>query len=118
MHGNVLFDAAEVCNLLEVIVELLIGKHGYNLPLLLALRIVFVLVGQGQGWWQQGHIAGYPRLLAGGKEPGLAIGPLLNLAGRQVAYVRVAKSRKAGKKERVTHALGALGVQPLLHHAG
>ncbi len=113
MKGEVLFDAADVGNLLQIAVELLIGDYRHELAVVVA---AFILVEDFQSRRKQRHHYLCVGLLAVGDYPQATVKHLLYVIDTQVGEVDVCQPGEAGEDEDVAHLLQAFACELFLHH--
>ena len=113
MEGQVLFDAADVGNLLQIAVELLIGDYRHELAVVVA-ALIFIedFQSRRKQWYHYLCV----RLLAVGDNPQAAVKHLLYVIDTQVGEVDVCQPGKTGEDEDVAHLLQAFACELLLHH--
>ena len=92
MEGQVLFDAADVGNLLQIAVELLIGDYRHELAVVVA-ALIFVEYFQSRGKQRHHHLC--VGFLAVGDNPQATVKHLLYVIDTQVGEVDVCKSCEA-----------------------
>ena len=113
VERQVLFDATDVGNFLQITVELLIGDYRHELAVVVA---TLIFVEDFQCRRKQRYHYFSVGLLAVGDYPKTTVEHLLDIIDAQVGEVDVCKPGEAGEDEDVTYLFQAFACKLLLHH--